>query len=404
MTLRQKTLPSVPNGVAMKALAPSLKLFSELEIRDIKKRFKQNGRYRHYVDEYGMQHSLKYPVFVFNGTYFASYPGKLFLVHDASYEKVKVAQNLDSGEWVDEKILASVTVDEMAREEKLLKGDPDVVSASDEVMQIFRAAKTSPDFNSDANENRQFFGGNIDEIDSGFDLSQREEVRGKGYFFKRRTQEAKFEELADQEVRVAILDMEDFYLASERGVPALDDYIQSLQCYHFIYLFDAGDVTQDQELLAVKHKLESYRIMVSQQVMIATHAEMRAFIALNNISTTSGHRYNIHFITSTPDEVVSELVHEEAVRELRIDFSGTESDSDDSNDLLMPPLQSEAERYSLCQCLTWFFSSLTEDVCHAITGRRRSRFDIFSRTPSPTSEPDEPEVGSKQWEQLRKMV
>ena len=106
MTLRHRVLPAVPKGVAVAALAPNLKLFSAEQINDIKTRFIANGRYRTYQDEKGVEQKLKYPVFVFDGRYFAAYPGKLMLMGDSSFGKVKVVQDLDSGEWMPEKVFS----------------------------------------------------------------------------------------------------------------------------------------------------------------------------------------------------------------------------------------------------------------------------------------------------------
>lgn len=107
MTIQRKHLPDIPYGVKAKLLAPNLKLFSNQEIADIKARFTQNGRYHHYVDEDGSVKKLKYTLFVHDGRYLAVYPGKNYLMapFDANFGQVKVAQDLDSGEWVVDKVM-----------------------------------------------------------------------------------------------------------------------------------------------------------------------------------------------------------------------------------------------------------------------------------------------------------
>ncbi len=107
MTIQRKHLSNIPYGVKVKLLAPNLKLFSDQEIAELKTRFTANGRYHHYVDENGAVKKLKYTLFVRDGMYLAVYPGKKYLMapFDASFGQVKVAQDLDSGEWVVDKVM-----------------------------------------------------------------------------------------------------------------------------------------------------------------------------------------------------------------------------------------------------------------------------------------------------------
>lgn len=105
MTIVRRKLPVVPKGVDVKRLHDNLRLFSQDEIAWLKENFTENGRYREYVDENGRSKKLAYPVFVFNGKYFASYPGKEFHFGDQARHGAKLAQDLDSGEWVVEKVL-----------------------------------------------------------------------------------------------------------------------------------------------------------------------------------------------------------------------------------------------------------------------------------------------------------
>lgn len=107
MTIERKQLPVIPYGVKVKLLAPNLKLFTDAEIAEIKTRFTENGRYHHYSDENGEMKKLKYTLYVHDGRYLAVYPGKKYLMaqYDASFGQVKVAQDLDTGEWVVDKAL-----------------------------------------------------------------------------------------------------------------------------------------------------------------------------------------------------------------------------------------------------------------------------------------------------------
>lgn len=105
MTVQVRKLPLVPRGVDVKDLGNNGKLYSDEEMREIKARFVANGRYRTYEDENGHEQRLRYPVFVYDGRYFAAYPGKKLILGKSQSAGVKVAQDFDSGVWVAEKVL-----------------------------------------------------------------------------------------------------------------------------------------------------------------------------------------------------------------------------------------------------------------------------------------------------------
>ncbi len=106
MTVLVRKLPVVPRGVDVTDLKANFKLYSDDEMREIKSRFTANGRYREYVSEStGQPVRLPCPVFVFDGRYFAAYPGKKFLLGKSNLASVKLAQDFDSGAWVTEKVL-----------------------------------------------------------------------------------------------------------------------------------------------------------------------------------------------------------------------------------------------------------------------------------------------------------
>lgn len=104
MSIARRKLPVVPKGVDVNLLNANLKLYSNEVIAVIKQQFQENGRYREYVNQDGLNERLPYPVFVFNGRYVAGYPGKELRLGEEDHG-VKLAQDLDSGEWVIEKVL-----------------------------------------------------------------------------------------------------------------------------------------------------------------------------------------------------------------------------------------------------------------------------------------------------------
>lgn len=104
MSIARRKLPVVPKGVDINLLNANLKLYSDEVIALIKLQFQENGRYREYVNQNGLHERLKYPVFVFNGRYVAGYPGKELRLGEEGHG-VKLAQDLDSGGWMIEKVL-----------------------------------------------------------------------------------------------------------------------------------------------------------------------------------------------------------------------------------------------------------------------------------------------------------
>lgn len=107
MTIQRQVLPVIPFGVKVKLLGTNLKLFSDDEIALIKAQFSKMGKYHHYLDENGAKKKLKYTVLVFDGRYFAVYPGKKYMLAagESSFGQVRVAQDLDTGEWIVDKAM-----------------------------------------------------------------------------------------------------------------------------------------------------------------------------------------------------------------------------------------------------------------------------------------------------------
>lgn len=98
MPMQELIISDVPSQVHLEDLHPNGKLYSDETIREIQMTFQENGRYRR-VDEDDESIKLKYAVIVQDGKYYAVYFGK-YLMGKGGFGRVKVAQNLDTGEWL----------------------------------------------------------------------------------------------------------------------------------------------------------------------------------------------------------------------------------------------------------------------------------------------------------------
>jgi len=108
MTLQHRLLPSIPQGIDISRLQDNLKLLSDDFIRILKEQFKTNGRYREYRNEANELTALPYAVYLFNGNIFAEYPGKKLTINATDTGKIKLVQDLDSGQWGMDKIISLV--------------------------------------------------------------------------------------------------------------------------------------------------------------------------------------------------------------------------------------------------------------------------------------------------------
>lgn len=147
MTIYSIRFPRLPRGVSVDALADNLKLYSEQEIQAFKLQFTEDGRHRYYVDESGIKHKLKYPVYVFHGKIFAVYPGNKFLLADgdSSFARCKLAQDLESGEWlvdktipVDSSLNDTVTEDVRYEQSCLSMNHQDVLAGDQQPVSFYR--------------------------------------------------------------------------------------------------------------------------------------------------------------------------------------------------------------------------------------------------------------------------
>lgn len=131
MTIFSSSFPRLPRGVRVQDLADNLKLYSDEEISVFKQQFSGDGRHRYYADASGEKQKLKYPVYVFEGKLFAVYPGKKYLLADgdSSFSRCKLAQNLETGEWVvDKTISIDADVDDTVHAD--VKYEQDCLSAN----------------------------------------------------------------------------------------------------------------------------------------------------------------------------------------------------------------------------------------------------------------------------------
>lgn len=99
--IHQSMIPFIPNQVAPDQIGSNGKLLTDKEINSLKLTFNANGRYSK------VETGLSYSIYVQNGSYYAIYLGarhKAFgefgkALGIGTYGKVKLAQNLDTGEW-----------------------------------------------------------------------------------------------------------------------------------------------------------------------------------------------------------------------------------------------------------------------------------------------------------------
>lgn len=150
MTIFSIQFPRLPKGVDVSALADNLKLYSDEEIRAFKVQFIEDGRYRYFTNSEGESQRLKYPVYVFEGKIFAVYPGKKYLLADgdSSFSRCKLAQDLETSEWVvdktisiDESINDTVREDVRYEQNFLSVNDQDVLSDELHAVHFYRPFK-----------------------------------------------------------------------------------------------------------------------------------------------------------------------------------------------------------------------------------------------------------------------
>lgn len=110
MQTREVSIPSIPLEVVVADLQSNNKLFTDDEINQIRLVIKKNGRYRD-IKSAGEVVRLRYAVIVQDGKYFAVYSGKHSLGAGA-FGKVKLVQELKSGEWFPMKVRKMKVIDE----------------------------------------------------------------------------------------------------------------------------------------------------------------------------------------------------------------------------------------------------------------------------------------------------
>src|SRR3990167_11276739 len=98
MTIQIRQLPQLPvsvaaNRLATELVADNLKLYSDEQISKFKQTFTANGIYEN-LDET----TLPFPVFVFDGKYFAKYSDDVALVHAGTEMTTFTMQDLETGE------------------------------------------------------------------------------------------------------------------------------------------------------------------------------------------------------------------------------------------------------------------------------------------------------------------
>jgi hypothetical protein len=100
MQMRELRLTSIPMQIEITDLQSNNKLFSEDEIAQIHSGITADGHYRN-INIAGEETRLRYAVIAQDGKLFAVYSGdKKHVLGAGRYGKVKLAQDLETGEWV----------------------------------------------------------------------------------------------------------------------------------------------------------------------------------------------------------------------------------------------------------------------------------------------------------------
>ena len=98
MTIKREGIPFLPCHVDISDLGPNGRLLSDDVIARLKTALKSDGRYR-YISVDDAKIRLNYAVIVQGSKRFAIYKGKKNSVGEGGYGTVKLAQDLETGEW-----------------------------------------------------------------------------------------------------------------------------------------------------------------------------------------------------------------------------------------------------------------------------------------------------------------